>query len=125
MALYQIPTVEQFNFSQPESWIRRFERFCCASGIANESEKSQVNSLIYSMGDKADDIMRSFSLSAEDQKKYEVVKNKFDSFFPTIQHHIQASSIHVSKKKTRQWTNSSRMYIDWLNIADSRHFMTK
>ena len=76
MASYQIPTVEQFEFSQPVSWskwIRWFERFCQASGIADQSYESQVNSLIYAMGDKADDILRSFPLLAEDQKKYNVI----------------------------------------------------
>jgi predicted aspartyl protease len=33
------------------------------------------------MGDKADDILRSFGLSADDAKKYDVVKGKFDSHF--------------------------------------------
>jgi len=36
---------------------------------------------MYCMGDRADDILRSFKLSDEDSKKYEVVKNKFDSHF--------------------------------------------
>ena len=33
------------------------------------------------MGDEADDILRSFGLSADDAKKYDVVKGKFDSHF--------------------------------------------
>ena len=43
--------------------------------------ESQVNTLIYSMGDKADDILQSFTLSDEDLKKYDTVKQKFDSHF--------------------------------------------
>ena len=33
------------------------------------------------MGDKADDVLRSFTLSADDMKKYDVVKEKFDHHF--------------------------------------------
>ena len=33
------------------------------------------------MGDEADDIMRSFQLSEADQKKYKVVKERFDQHF--------------------------------------------
>ena len=33
------------------------------------------------MGDKADDILSSFGLSEDDQKKYAVVKDKFESHF--------------------------------------------
>lgn len=84
MASYQIPAIEQFNFSQPEEWprwIRRFERFRQASGIHTKSEENQVNTLVYSMGEKADDIFRSFHLSEANQKKYETVKQKFEEYF--------------------------------------------
>ena len=33
------------------------------------------------MGDKADDILRSFKLSDEDAKKYSMVKAKFEDHF--------------------------------------------
>ena len=72
---------EQFNFSHPEEWprwIRRFEQFRKASGLNEKYEKAQVNTLLYSMGDEADDILRSFRLSEEDAKKYDNVKSKFD-----------------------------------------------
>ena len=40
-----------------------------------------MNTLIYSMGDEADDILRSFGLSEEDSKKYDTVVAKFESHF--------------------------------------------
>lgn len=84
MASYHISTMEQFNFSKPDEWpqwVRRFERFRQASGLASKSEESQVNMLIYSMGQKADDILQSFRLTAEQEKKYQTVKEKFDGYF--------------------------------------------
>ena len=33
------------------------------------------------MGDAADDILQSFALSEDDQKKYDTVKEKFDTYF--------------------------------------------
>jgi len=62
-------------------WIRCFEQFRIASGIDKQSEEAQVNTLIYSMGDQADDLLRSFGLSADDSKKYKVDKDKFESHF--------------------------------------------
>lgn len=41
----------------------------------------QVNTLIYYMGDQADDILLSFGLSAEDRKKHITVKEKFEGHF--------------------------------------------
>ena len=84
MASYQIPSMEKFNFSQPQDWpkwIRRFECFRKASGIASKSEEIQVNTLVYSMGDKADDILQSFNLTEADQNKYCTVKDMFKKYF--------------------------------------------
>ena len=41
----------------------RFERFRQASGLVKEEEESQINTLIYAMGDQAEDILSSFKLS--------------------------------------------------------------
>ena len=84
MAAFQVLPPEAFDFSKPDSWprcIRRFERFRQASGLEMKGQESQVNTLIYTIGDKADDILSSFGLSEDDQKKYSVVKDKFDSYF--------------------------------------------
>ena len=83
-ATYQVAPPERFNFSHPEEWpkwVRRFERFRKASGLSEKDDESQVNTLVYSMGDDADDILRSFKLSVEDSKKYDVVRAKFDGHF--------------------------------------------
>ena len=83
-ASYQVTMPEPFSFSRPEEWvkwIRRFERFRVASGLASREGDIQVNTLIYAMGDQADDILRSFTLSDEDRKSYPTVKRKFDNHF--------------------------------------------
>jgi hypothetical protein len=41
-----------------------------ASGLEKESEESQVNNLIYSMGSEADDLVQSLDI-AEGEKKLE------------------------------------------------------
>ena len=84
MASYQISTIEVFDFSTPTewpNWIYHFEWFRNASGIAEKSEESQIDTLIYSMGDKADDILQSFNLSEEVLKSYKTVKERFDTHF--------------------------------------------
>ena len=40
-----------------------------------------MNTLMYSMGQKADDILQLFQLLADDEKKYDMVKVKFDGYF--------------------------------------------
>ena len=83
-ATYQVTPPEQFTFSRPQEWprwIRRFERFKNATGLTTKEETVQVNTLIYTMGDEADDILRSFGLSEEEKKVYTTVLNKFESHF--------------------------------------------
>jgi hypothetical protein len=60
VASYQVVSPDSFTFHQPEEWprrIRRFERFRSASGLDEKSEETQVNTLVYTMGDEADDIL--------------------------------------------------------------------
>ena len=81
---YTVSPPASFNFSQPQEWpkwIRHFERFRTAAELTAKDEEAQVNMLIYTMGDKAEDILRSFKLSEADAKKYSVVKEKFEDHF--------------------------------------------
>ena len=66
MASFQIKPPSEFNFDKPESWvqwIKRFERFRISSDLASKEQVLQVNALIYSMGEKADEILPSFNLT--------------------------------------------------------------
>ena len=80
---YQIPALQTFSFKSEEwpTWHRQFERFRQATGLTEKSEETQINTLIYSTGDKAEDLLQTFSLSQEDAKKYSKVIEKFDSHF--------------------------------------------
>ena len=83
-ASYQVAPPETFKFKTPEDWpkwIQRFERFRCASGLDKKGQGIQVNTLVYCMGDEADDILGSFHLSSEEKEQYDVVKEKFEGYF--------------------------------------------
>lgn len=87
---YQIAPPEPFDFRAPKEWpkwIRRFERFRQASQLAKADQESQVSTLIYSMGDQADDILMSFKLSSDEMKSYETIVEKFDRHF-VPQHNV-------------------------------------
>ncbi len=86
MATFQIASPDSFDFQQPEEWpkwIRRFERFRQASGLAEKESCVQVNALIYAMGDEGDDILASFGLTTAQKANYKVVLDKFDGHFVT------------------------------------------
>ena len=75
MTTYQISPPELFDFSKPENW----QRFRQASNLSAQTDKSQVNTMIYTMGNDADDILCSFHLTEEQKKNYDTVKEKFES----------------------------------------------
>ena len=80
---YQVPTPDKVN-SRPQEWDkrqRRFEKFKHASSLDDKEDEAQVNTIIYSMGDEADDILTSLDLSAADKKKYKTVLAKSDKYF--------------------------------------------
>ena len=84
MAELRISPPEAFTFSRPEEWIkwiRRFERFRQASGLAEKEQVSQIHTLIYTMGDSAEDILSSFRLTEEQGKSYTTVVGKFEGHF--------------------------------------------
>jgi len=83
-SLFSISLPENFDFSDFANWpnwIRRFDRFQVAAGLDIKEEEYQVNSLVYAMGDKADDILGTLGLSDADSKKYKAVKEAFDKYF--------------------------------------------
>ena len=62
-------------------WWKCFEPFCIASGLVEEAEEHQVNTLLYCLGDDAEDVLRSTNISEEDRKKYGEVLENFDQIF--------------------------------------------
>ena len=84
MASLSLQPPDPFNFWNPDEWPkwkRRFEQFRSASGLDSESEQRQVSTLLYCLGEEADDVLTSTNISEENWKKYSEVMAKFDGFF--------------------------------------------
>ena len=84
MASFHVTPPDQFDFKKPadfEKWFVRFERFKTASGLSEKSQEHQVNALVYCMGKEADDVLKSFGLSDEEQKVYTTVTGKYVNYF--------------------------------------------
>ena len=81
---YQVALPEPFELSKPElwpKWIRRFEHFRSASGLAMKDGKIQVDTLLYAMESDANDVMLSFHLTEDEACHYDRVKGKFENHF--------------------------------------------
>ena len=84
MASFQVQPPESFDFKKPEGWekwIRRFDRFLQISGLMAKLDQEQIDTLIYCMGDEAEDLLNSLKLTDEQKKKYELTKKRLDEHF--------------------------------------------
>lgn len=82
-ATFSIQPPEAFNFSKPqdwERWICRFERFRLASNLHLSTEANQMNTLIYCMGDEADDVLCGHDLTDTQRQQYTSVKATFEMY---------------------------------------------
>ena len=81
---FTIQPPDQFDFTKPlkwETWIRRFERFRIASGLSRTSSENQVNTLIYCVGGKSDDILQTLNLivKASERVYYDKYEQKIET----------------------------------------------
>ncbi len=73
-----------FNFKNPDGWLkwkRRFGQYVIAAGLDKAEDVRKVSVLLYCLGEESDDVLTSTNISDDDRKKYDVVVEKFDSFF--------------------------------------------
>ena len=100
MASLRVTPPEPFDFSTPDEWpkwFRCFQRFRMASGLASGDEETE-DTLIYCMGDKANDILRSFR-NCPLKKKYDVIRDKFNDHFVTRQNVIYEHARFNSRRQ--------------------------
>ena len=84
MASVRLQPPSAFDFRNPDEWPRwkrRFEQFRLASGLSAESGDRQVSTLLYCMGENAEDILASTNIPDDDRKQYASVVKQFDDFF--------------------------------------------
>lgn len=84
LTLFVIQPPDVFNFSSPHEWPKwkqRFERFGTSSGWCLKSEKQQVDALLCTRGEKAEEIYATFTLIEGNSKKCDAVVEKFDKYF--------------------------------------------
>lgn len=67
-------------------WIKGFERFHIASGLEMQVDEIQVNPLIYTIFQEAENILVSLQLTSEEANGYEMVKRRLDAHLASQKH---------------------------------------
>lgn len=125
IASYQVPPPEKFSFKAEEwpKWIRRFERFRKATSLDERDEESQVSTLIYTMGEEADDILTSFELSPDEANDYTTVKAKFENKF-TLKRNVIFERAKFNSRNQEQNETVDSFITDLFKLAQHCEFQT-
>ena len=84
MANLRLSPPDCFDFKKPDKWHRwkrRFEQFRLASGLSTEGDERQISTLLYCLGQDAEEVLVSTGITTEERKTYKDVVEKFDQFF--------------------------------------------
>ena len=84
MFMYQAPVSppQEFSFRSEdwERWRNRWSRYLSCSGLTSQPDAVKIDTLIYTMGEQAEDLLLSFSLP-QDNQEYGTVLQAFDRHF--------------------------------------------
>ncbi|XP_034243498.1 uncharacterized protein LOC117646566 [Thrips palmi] len=78
-----MPMPAPFSF-KAEDWVRwrnRWQRYASGSGLMDQPEKKVVDTFIYAMGDRAEDLMLSFKMAEGEERRYKPVLEQFNQHF--------------------------------------------
>lgn len=74
---------EPFDFKSPDGWLkwkRRYQQYCAAAGLTETSQARQVSTLLYCLGEEANDVLTSTNITEDESKSFDQVIAKFDFF---------------------------------------------
>ena len=82
LSMLQPPS--SFNFTKPEEWTKwksRFQQYRLASGLSEKPGAHQTNTLLYCLGEEAEDVLDMTGIAEGDKTKYDTVMEYFDRHF--------------------------------------------
>ena len=103
----KFPPPKEFSFIPGDwaAWKELFERYSRATKLSNKEESVRIDCLVYSMGEKADRIFKTFTYgSGESADKYDVVIKKFEQYFVPKRNVIYERSIFHARKQSESET---------------------
>ena len=84
MATIHLQPPEKFDFSKPDSWShwkRLFKQFRATTGLDGESQGKQINTLLYCLGERAEEVLLSTGITEEQRQQYNSVMENLDNHF--------------------------------------------
>ena len=118
MANIRLEPPELFDFKtldEWEKWRRRFKQFRVASGLSGER---QVCTLLYCLGEEAENVLSSMNITAEERGSYVAVLKKFNDFFK-VQKNIIFEIAHFNRRAQRDGESVEQYISDLYSLAEN------
>ena len=84
MASCQLRQPDPFDLKDPDSWPkwkRRYLQYQEAAGLSDKGDARQINTLLYCLGEEANEILTSTNITTDERKVFATVLAKFDGYF--------------------------------------------
>jgi hypothetical protein len=97
-----------FDFSRPSEWsdwIRRYKRYHTVAKLGKEDDLVQIDTLLYVMGETAENVFDQLSLSDDDRKNYDEVLAAFETYFTPKKNVAQYVVQFNSREQNQHETN--------------------
>ena len=121
MASIPLKPPTSFNFRNPDEWQKwrkRFEQFRSASGLSQENEPRQVSTLLYCLGEEAEDVLASANITEDDRKKYESVLAKLDEFLK-VRRNVIFERARFNQRSQREDESAEQYITSLYNLVEN------
>ena len=119
MSHIRLQPPDAFNFRNPNDWPRwkkRFEQFRVASNLSRDPEDRQISTLLYCLGEEAENVLTSTGISEDDRKKYMTQfycnLTSFSKYGGMLYLKELFSTEEISNRGNL-WNNTSLNYTNW------------
>ena len=124
MAALHLQAPEPFNFRNPDEWPRwrrRFEHFRVASGLGSSEETQQVSTLLYCIGEEAEDVLASTGITDEERKAYKTVLGKFDGYFQ-VRRNVIYERARFNTRKQKEGETDEKYITELYALANTCNY---
>ena len=121
MSSLQLSPPEAFDFKCPDNWLKwrcRFQQYYDASGLSAESDARQVNTLLYCLGEEADDVLASTHISEADRKVFSKVMEKLDGYFK-VRHNVVFEQARLNQRNQLPGESAEKYIAEIYSLAEN------
>ena len=97
-------------------WKRCFEQFRVASRLATEDDAKQVNTLLYCIGEEAEGVLSSASITADERAIYVIAK--FDGYF-RVRRNVILEKARFNRRNQLEGETSEQYIMKLYRLSES------